>query len=212
MRLPAGRHGLSPDVVSANQRERLIDAFARVVAEKGFRATTVADITSRAAVSRNVFYDQFGSKDECFIAAYEVIRAHVREMMIEAAEPYPEHPEKLIASLRVLLAYFATEPELARLVLVEPLSAGSAMSAHHEEALGVLVARLRDLANNTTEPSSRTDEVLILGVISLVARRINVGEAEGLEDLLPELAEILLSSYLDEEQIAEIVAKVEAGA
>lgn len=211
-RLPAGRHGLPPEVVRANQRDRLIDAFARVVVEKGFRATTVHDITSTASVSRNVFYEEFGGKDECFIAVYEVVRGHIRALILKTAEPYPDQPEKLVAALQALLGYFSRHPDLARLCLVEPLSAGPAMTEHHEKALAALVERLGAMVGAATdEGSARNDEVLILGGIALVARRINLGEADKLEELLPELAGILLSPRLDEERVGSIVQKVREG-
>jgi AcrR family transcriptional regulator len=215
-RLPAGRHGLPSDVVAANQRGRLIDAFARCVAQKGYRATTVADITSLAAVSRNVFYEQLGGKEECFIAAYDVINAHLQALMSAAAEPHGEGPEQLIARLRAGLAYFAAEPDLARLFLVEPMGAGPKMTSHYEatiHALATGLQRLKTSAKDRPAPATSSDEVLLLGAISLVVRRINLGEASELEGLVPELAQILLSSDLDEDEIREIAEKVgsEAG-
>jgi AcrR family transcriptional regulator len=208
-RLPAGRHGLPAEIVSANQRERLIDAFARVVAEKGYRASTVEDITKLASVSRNVFYEQFGGKEECFIATYEVIRADIRGLVEEEVGRFEDYPERLIAALGVLLRYLAAEPALARLCLIEPLSAGPAMSEHHDKVLGVLVRRLSELGGSRGGGRQQSDEVLILGAISLAARRINMGEAERLEELLPGLAQILLGPYLKEEEIREVIAKVE---
>ena len=71
-RLPSGRHGLPRETVAASQRARMIDAMAAVVAEKGYAATTVADVVERAGVSRRTFYEQFADKEACFLAAYEV--------------------------------------------------------------------------------------------------------------------------------------------
>ena len=70
-RLPSGRHGLTRDVVVASQRTRLVDAMAQIVAEKGYPATTVADVVERAGVSRRTFYEQFADKEACFLAAYD---------------------------------------------------------------------------------------------------------------------------------------------
>ena len=46
--------------------------MAQVVAEKGYAATTVADVVERAGVSRRTFYEQFADKEACFLAAYDV--------------------------------------------------------------------------------------------------------------------------------------------
>lgn len=209
-RLPAGRHGLSRELVASNQRERLIDAFARLIVDRGYRATTVSDITTLASVSRNVFYEQFEGKDECYIAAFEVVRSHIRELMREAAEVQQHWPEKVVAALGALLDYYAAEPGLARLCLTEPLSAGPTMSAHYEESLDVLASRLEETrAAAGGKAPENGDEVLVLGAITVIARRINQGETDDLRSLLPELAQILLSSDFSQEKIAEIVATVE---
>jgi len=66
--LPPGRHGLPREFVRANQRQRLISGLAGAVAEHGFMAATVADITSHAAVSRRTFYEHFFSKEAAALA------------------------------------------------------------------------------------------------------------------------------------------------
>ena len=70
-RLPRGRHGLSPEFVAQNQRERLIAGLTEVLYEVGYQKTTVSLIGQRAAVSKSDFYKHFESKDDCFFAAYE---------------------------------------------------------------------------------------------------------------------------------------------
>src|SRR6185437_14381379 len=49
-------------------RRRLLDGLAASIADKGYRATTVADIVRRARTSRRTFYEHFAGKEECFIA------------------------------------------------------------------------------------------------------------------------------------------------
>ena len=61
-RLPRGRHSLSREEVARSQRDRLVRAMADVMAEKGYARTSVADIVRGAGVSRESFYERFGSK------------------------------------------------------------------------------------------------------------------------------------------------------
>ena len=70
-RPPRGRHRLPPEVVSRSQRERLLEAAMRVVAEKGYGAMTIGDLTKEAGVSRTTFYELFEDKEACFLAAYD---------------------------------------------------------------------------------------------------------------------------------------------
>ena len=53
----------------------------RVVAAKGYAATTVADLTREAGVSRTTFYELFEDKEACFLAAYDgAVEALVRRV------------------------------------------------------------------------------------------------------------------------------------
>ena len=55
--------------VARNQRERLFGAIVAVVSEKGYEATTVADVLELSGVSRSAFYEHFANKAECLTAA-----------------------------------------------------------------------------------------------------------------------------------------------
>ena len=68
-------------MIARSQRERLLEAAVRVVAEKGYAATTVADLTREAGISRTTFYGMFEDKEGCFLAAYDgIIDALVRRV------------------------------------------------------------------------------------------------------------------------------------
>src|ERR1700710_3048415 len=56
-----------------NQRERLFAAMVATVAEKGYEATTVADLVELSGVSRSAFYKHFEDKQACFLAAIEAM-------------------------------------------------------------------------------------------------------------------------------------------
>src|ERR1700744_2272358 len=83
-RLPRGRHGLSPDFVARNQRDRLIAGLIHTLAEVGYEKTTVSMIGGRAAVSKSDFYKHFDSKDAGFLAAYDAAVGRIHESVGEA--------------------------------------------------------------------------------------------------------------------------------
>ena len=56
-----------------NQRERLFGAMVAAVAEKGYEATTVADLVKLSGVSRSAFYRHYDDKQACFLAAVEAM-------------------------------------------------------------------------------------------------------------------------------------------
>ena len=127
-RLPSGRHGLTREAVVASQRSRLIEAMAQVVAEKGYPATTVADVVERAEVSRRTFYEQFADKEACFLAAYDAGLAAVLGRVGEAVEvdPTAGWRERARIGVEAFLALLASQPAFAQALQVEVLTAGPA--------------------------------------------------------------------------------------
>jgi AcrR family transcriptional regulator len=208
--LPAGRHGFSREQVAHNQRERLIAGLASAVAEHGYQAVTITDITKQARVSRRVFYENFEGKEECFLAAFDVVVGHIRELAAEAVAPLPSWPERAIAAARVVLAFFAAEPDLARLCLVESQAAGPAVSGRFHEAVHEVVPFLelgRAERQRDRELSPTTEESTLGALVMLVSRKVAAGEAAELEALLPEVTEFILAPYLGAEQAAAFASE-----
>lgn len=65
--------GISKEQVLQNQRERIFGATVAVVAEKGYDATTIADLVELSGVSRSDFYEHFAGKEECLLATVTAI-------------------------------------------------------------------------------------------------------------------------------------------
>jgi AcrR family transcriptional regulator len=205
--LPAGRHGFSREQVAHNQRERLIAGLATAVAEEGYRAVTITDITKAARVSRRVFYENFEGKDECFLAAFEVVVGHIRELAEEATSSTGDWPMQAIAAARAVLLFLAAEPDLARLCLVESQAAGPAVSARFHEAVHEVVPYLeqgRDLREGDRELPPTTEESTLGALVLLAGRKVAAGETAQLEDLLPEFTEFILAPYLGAEEAARL--------
>jgi AcrR family transcriptional regulator len=210
-RLPRGRHGLSPEFVARNQRERLIAGLTQALYEVGYQKTTVSTIGQRAAVSKSDFYKHFESKDDCFIAAYDAAVARIRAQMVEAcdvaaAEPWPR---RISAAIDALLKLLTAEPALASIVLVEGLRAGRGVYDRYQAAIEAFVSYLREDAPEGpagSEVPEATDEAVVGGVASMLGRRLLAGEAEQLEQLFPEILEFVLSAYLGVEEARRIVS------
>lgn len=203
-RLPSGRHGLTREAVAASQRGRLLDAMAQVVAEKGYAATTVADVVERAGVSRRTFYEQFADKEACFLAAYDVglavVLARIRDAVETAGATGPAGAaagwrERARAGVEAFLALLASEPAFARALQVEILTAGPAALERRAGMLVMFSGIWRNVheAARAEEPAlpALPDEaftVLTAGLEELVRDGVRTrGPAA-----LPELAEPIL--------------------
>lgn len=205
--LPAGRHGFSREQVAHHQRERLIAGLAEAVAEKGYAAVTLTDIVKQAKVSRRVFYANFESKEQCFLAAFEVVVDHLRELIGSAVEGVDAWPQQAIAATRAVLGFLAAEPDLARLCLVESRVAGPAVTARLSEAVGEMAPLLR-LGRAERPEAERlpdsTEDSTIGSLVSLAQRKVAAGEAAQLEELLPDCAELVLLPYLGPAEAARL--------
>ena len=210
-RLPRGRHGLSPEYVAQNQRQRLIAGLTDVLYEVGYQKTTVSLIGRRAAVSKSDFYKHFESKDDCFYAAYDSAIERIRGQVLtacrrHAAEPWPP---RVRDALSALLAALAADPALATLSLVEGLRAGPGMYDRYQAALEGFVTFLREDAppapGGAAVPRA-TDEAIVGGIAALLGRRIQAGETAAIVDLLPQVAEFALTPYLGPDEARRIVS------
>lgn len=190
------RPELPREFVAAGKRRRIIDAIVELSAERGYEATRIADIVSRAGVARKTLYDNFAGKEEVFVAAVETGVAEALARVKAACEPTDvEWPQSLVAGLEALLGYVAERPAMACVCLVESLSATPSSAACHDRALGEFVTLLRRSAPSDTGLPETIEETLVGGIAWILHRQIRRGEAEKAMDLLPELSEFLLSPY-----------------
>jgi AcrR family transcriptional regulator len=210
-RLPRGRHGLSPEFVARNQRERLLTALIEVLYEVGYQKTTVSLIGQRAAVSKSDFYKHFESKDDCFYAAYEVAIERIRTEVVSACGRHSrsQWPPRVRDGLASLLTTLAADPALASISLVEGLRAGRGVYDRYQAAVESFVVYLRDGAPEAPgggEVPEATDEAIVGGIASLLGRRILAGEVEQVDDLLPEVLEFALTPYLGTAEARRIIS------
>jgi AcrR family transcriptional regulator len=124
--LPRGPQALPREAVAAHQRERLFKAMVEAVDERGFAATTIADLVTRAGVSRRSFYEHFHNKDECLLATYDTIVVRLERRLTRADDPTRGWDERMETFIRTLFEAASDRPDAARLVCVEMGAAGPA--------------------------------------------------------------------------------------
>jgi AcrR family transcriptional regulator len=197
--LPSGRHGFTREQVAAHQRERIVAGLAEAVAERGYNAVTITQIAKSARVSKRAFYEQFESKDECFLAAFEIVVFHLRELIEDEIEPIPDWPHRVVAGLGALLDFIAADPALARLCLVDSITAGPAVAERFREQIDVFVPLLqpgRAERDNPRPLPDSTEETLIGALVSMLSRSLAFGDVASLRGLLPDFVEFVLMPYV----------------
>ncbi len=197
-RLPRGRHALAPEEVLRDQRERLVDAVPRVVAERGYEATSVADIVKAAAVSRNAFYKNFADKQECFSTAHDAGHERLLEILMRPCDAAATIEERVERSLAVGLDAMASDPDMARLLFVEAPSAGEGIALRYHEWLqryGTLLRIAAPEMSPESVPAPEVEGVIVGGIASRIASDVLNGRAKKLRDLTAPLVEYVLAFY-----------------
>jgi AcrR family transcriptional regulator len=195
-RLPPGRHGLPRALVAENQRERLLSGVVDAVAEHGYNPTTIAHIAAAAKISRRTFYEHFEGKQDCFLAAYEMIEAHVLDSMLAAPGTDEPWPDRVRARLAALLDVLSRDGAISRCFLIEPLAAGGEVAARYRDAMQLLAGTLRPEPPPPDLDLEVRDQALIGGMATLIVRHLNVDGAERLPELLPDVVELSLAPFL----------------
>ena len=210
MRPPPGRQRLSREFIARHQRARIINALAEETMGRGYRAVTVADIVRRAGIARNTFYDNFASKEDCFLATQDFAVEESLSRIVEAASQVESWEDRLAAGLGAFLGYVASEPALARTCIVEALSAGPAAVDRYERSIQAFVPLFRmgrKVSAKGEELPTTLEETIVGGIFWILYQRIIMGQAEQIEQLLPELVEFSLTPYLGAESAKRIAGE-----
>ncbi|HEX3562241.1 MAG TPA: TetR/AcrR family transcriptional regulator [Solirubrobacterales bacterium] len=197
-RLPRGRYALAPEQVLRDQRERLLEAVPGIVAERGYEATSVADIIKAAAVSRNAFYKNFSDKQDCFAVAHEAGHERLFEILTQPCEEGGTVEERVQRSLAAVLDALASEPGLARLLFVEAPSAGEGIALRYHEWLQRYGTLLRAAAPDLppqSSPAPEVEGVIVGGIASRLGSEVLRGRGAKLRDLTAPFAEYVLAFY-----------------
>jgi AcrR family transcriptional regulator len=199
--MPPGRHLVPRDFVVQNQRERMLLATAELVAERGYQKTTIELIAKTARVALSTFYEQFSSKEECFLAAFDETTDAAAEAFAALLDAEQSWAEQIAAGLEIFLEMVRNEPARARLVIVESQAAGGAALQRYQAMLERVAPKLREGREHNPRAGLLPDglEMAIAGgLVWLVHQRLVSGRDEEIAGLLPEMLQVTLTPYVGE--------------
>jgi AcrR family transcriptional regulator len=192
--LPRGPHALSRAEVAASQRSRLTRAFTELLAEGGYTAVTIGELAKRAGVSRGAFYEQFASKEECLLAAYEAFATGLLTAMTEGVSEDSTWDEFISLTLDGYLGTLERDPVAARAFIVEMDAGGELARERRRQAIQGFAALLahRHRSIQAIDPSvgdlpESVYRGLALGVRELVHERLSQEQNPRLAELRPQV-------------------------
>src|SRR5690242_4752708 len=191
------RPELPREFVAGHKRRRMMDAIAELTADQGYEATKIADIVRRAAVARKTLYDNFDGKEDLFLSAIDAAMTEMRVVVEEACERTSGQPEdEIVAGLSALLDWIAEHPALARMCMVEAISATPSSARLYDAGMRDFVGLLRKAAPGDNDLPETIEESLVGGVAWILQLQIRRGGVERVPELLPELSQFVLAPYL----------------
>jgi AcrR family transcriptional regulator len=209
---PSGIRSLPPDLVSAVQRERLLAAMLRATAQLGYREVNVQDVLDRAGVSRPTFYEHFENKEACFLAAFDSAASRLRKRIATGIAAGGETwRERLRAAIAAVLQLVVEEPDAAMSLIVDARAACPAALERRDDLLdrfaSCLDTDVRDeWEDNEYPPSPIAAAGIVGGIEALLYSRLNKGETDDLESLLPSLMYFAVLPYEGYEAASEELA------
>ena len=165
-------------------RQRLLDGLAASIGERGYHASTVADVVRYARTSKRTFYDHFAGKQECFLELLggdiEVLGRRIEK----AVDPQADWHLQIRQAVEAYVAHIESRPALTLSLIRELPSLGDAARPVQRRGLQVLSSLLIDLS---ASPGFRRAElppltaplavVLLGGLRELTALAVEDGRA-----------------------------------
>jgi AcrR family transcriptional regulator len=207
-RLPSGRSDLPRPLIVKSQRERIVDATAAIVAEKGLAGLTIPEIAKRANVSNQTFYSIYGSKREAFLGAQKIGMHQALQITAEAYAAHAEDwPCAVAAGLRALIDYLASEPAHAHLSLVDTFAASPEAIEIRDSTMEAFAAYMQpgyDIAvSQQREVPAVAAEAVAGGVWQVLHHYIENECIAQLPQAAPQLVYLALTPFLGPEAAAE---------
>ena len=150
-------------------RRRLLDGLAASIAERGYRATTVADIVRHARTSKRTFYGQFPSKEQCFL---DLLHADVENLAAEiraAVDPNADWQAQIRQAVEAYVSHIEARPAITLSWIRELPSLDAAARPFQRRGLQLLTSLLIDLSASPglrkagLPPLSRPSAVILVG-------------------------------------------------
>jgi AcrR family transcriptional regulator len=199
---PAG--GQSKSFVAHHNREKILDAVAQLISERGYVPLTAEAIADRADISERAFLAHFKNKDDAFAAAIEI--GHMKAMAIVARirETAADWRTGVRDAVGALIEFFASEPYFTRMAFVDAPLAGAAMARRmHEHATGYTRLLLGG-APQRRRPPEVAPEAAVHGLFELAFHYAVQNRTSELVGVTREAAYLVLAPFVGVSEAAEL--------
>ena len=197
--LPPGRPTISEGEVAENQRLRIMFAAAQLAEDKGYTATTIADITKHAGIDGRAFYSMFADKQDAFMAVHELGFQRVMEVTAGAFFAGSTWPERNWEAGRAFTQFLEQNRMVAQVGFVEAYAVGPGAAQRLEDSHAAFAMLLQEGYQHVAEearPPPVVLEAIITTIFETVYDRTRGSGTPRLSGLLAHLTFLVLSPFL----------------
>jgi AcrR family transcriptional regulator len=194
------------EAVARDPRTRLAQSALRLATREEYRTLSPPQIADEANVSIDAFCELFADKDDCYLAALDMIGD---ELLTIAADPDLVSDEWAPAVRRVLdelMRHLAEHPLHARTLVQEAYFAGAA-AVERVEDLALGIATLLTEGAPSAPPGRLTVEAVAGAIWHTIRCQVAAGRVPLLAALSDHLAYIVLAPYLGADAACELLAR-----
>jgi len=166
--------------------------------ERGDEGLSVRALVARAGVSRRTFYELFGSREECLLAALDAFFVEIRVVLAVVYGSGGRWSQRLGAAVVVLLELVESERDMSMLALSYLLGRGPEspqLRGRVLECLRGVVDEGRSQAVSGQALSPLTAELVVASVLTVIHARLQAG-SQRLGALVGPLMWMIVLPYL----------------
>ncbi|MFI9504303.1 TetR/AcrR family transcriptional regulator [Nocardia sp. NPDC052566] len=120
----------------AERRLRFLEAATRIFAERGYAACSLADVCAAAGLSKRQFYEEFQTREDVLVAAYDRIQDEAAAAVFAALttlDPRADLHTGMNAVVGAFLGSMGADPYRAKVAFIEVVGVSERMERHRRE-------------------------------------------------------------------------------
>jgi AcrR family transcriptional regulator len=150
-------------------RRRLLDGLAASITERGYRDTTIADIVRHARTSKRTFYQEFGSKEDCFIELLHTSNEEMIAQIVAAVDPEAFWQDQIRDAIGAYVDVIGSRPAIMLSWIRELPALGAVVRSVQRRGIERFIEMMVNISSNPgfrrdgIPPASRQMALILVG-------------------------------------------------
>lgn len=151
----------------SQRRAQLLTAARDVFSKRGYHAAAMAEIASRAGVSKPVLYQHFPSKLELYLALVDTATDELLAHLHEALSETDDNKQRVVASLNAYFAFVDDEAGHYRLLFETDLGNVPEVKARLDQLSVACTKEIAEIIRDDTGLPAEDANLLATGLVGL---------------------------------------------